>query len=256
MNTEFYSEPQETVTYHYRSKNTKKFNLNLKLPENIDKPLLFNMLNVFVSGLLGGIAFSVGATAFLSISNKPLGAAVFAIGMFMILAYGFGFYTSKLGYCLKANKAQNLSLIPLWLGNFLGAVISGGILALTREDVAEILSKRANQISVPRVSDSPLSIIILAFFCGIIMFVIVDNYKNAKNAAQRYLPIFLGTMTFLLCGFDHFVSSAFFFTISGNLNLKGFWCILLTALGNSLGALAIPLSHNAVKLLQKAANNK
>ena len=87
MNTEFYSEPQETVTYHYRSKNTKKFNLNLKLPENIDKPLLFNMLNVFVSGLLGGIAFSVGATAFLSISNKPLGAAVFAIGMFMILAY-------------------------------------------------------------------------------------------------------------------------------------------------------------------------
>ena len=81
MNTEFYSEPQEKITYHYQNENTKKFNLKFKLPTNIDKFLLFNMLNVFLSGLLGGIAFSVGATAYLSVNNKPLGAAIFAIGM-------------------------------------------------------------------------------------------------------------------------------------------------------------------------------
>lgn len=251
MNNDFYSEPQEKITYHYKGKRPEKFSLNFKLLSNINKPLLFNILNVFISGLLGGIAFAIGATAYLSVSNKPLGAAIFAVGMFMIFAYGFGFYTSKLGYALKSNKSQNLSLIPLFLGNFIGAIAVGGILSITREAVAETLSKRANQVTVVQANDSPLSIIILAFFCGIIMFVITDNYKNAKNAAQRYLPLFLGCMTFLLCGFDHFVSSAFFFTISGSLNLKGLWCVLLTALGNSLGVLAIPLSHNAVKLLQK-----
>ena len=251
MKTNFYYQP--------KYKQTKKEDLK-KLTEGfnikVDKPLLYNILNIFISGLLGGIAFSVGTTAYLSISNKAVGAAVFAVGMFMIFAYGFGFYTSKIGYSIKSNKYQNLSLIPLWFGNLVGAFSVGGLLSLTRENVSKTIYTRANQFCLEQINDSPLGIIILAFFCGIIMFVVTDNYKNAKDSAQKYLALFLGTMTFLLCGFDHFVSSAFCFAITAALSVKSVWYIILITFGNSLGALAIPVLHSCVKWLQKNANNK
>ena len=142
--------------------------------------------------------------------------------------------------------------MPLWLGNLIGAFSVGGLLSLTRENVSNTIYTRANQLCLELAKDSMLSIIILSFFCGIIMFVVTDNYKNAKNSAQKYLALFLGTMTFLLCGFDHFVSSAFFFAVTSALSIKTFWCIILITIGNSLGALAIPFIYSCVKKLQKS----
>ncbi|MBQ9919784.1 MAG: formate/nitrite transporter family protein [Clostridia bacterium] len=226
---------------------------NRKQISTVNNSLIFSMLSIFISGLLGGVAFSIGATAYLSICNKAVGAAVFAVGMFMIFAYGFGFFSSKIGYALNNNKQQNLNLLPLWLGNLIGAISVGALLSLTRENILNTIYTRANQLCLEQVTDSPFSIIILSFFCGIVMFVVTDNFKNAKDAAQRYLALFLGTMTFLLCGFDHFVTSAFFYTVTNALGVKAFWCIMLVTLGNSLGALTIPFLHICVKKLQDNA---
>ena len=66
--------------------NFTKTNFNVKL----DKRTLLNNLNIFINGLLGGIAFSLGAVAFLSVNNKYMGSALFTVGMVIIFAYGFG----------------------------------------------------------------------------------------------------------------------------------------------------------------------
>ena len=233
----------------YKPQNSNKFNLNF----NLDKRLLWNALNMFVSGLLGGIAFSVGGTVFLSVNNKSVGSALFSLGMMIIFAYGFAFYTSKIGYSLKKSKEQNLMLIPIWLGNFLGALLVGGLLSLTRSQISETLYTRANQLCGEKFSDSVGGILILSILCGLLMFIVTDNYKNAKNAAQKYVTLIAVSMVFLLCGFEHFASSAFLFAMANSLNIKALWYIILMTIGNSIGALIIPLSHSGVKLIQTMA---
>ena len=247
--------PQEESNIVYRpKKSVPKFSFDFK--KQFNKVFLWNALNVFISGFLGGIAFAIGGTAFLSLNNKSVGSALFTFGMIIIYAYGFGFYTSKIGYSLKNSKEQNLMLIPVWFGNLFGAMLVGGLLRLTRESVSETLYTRANQLCGEKLSDSVGGIIILSVLCGFLMFVANDNFKNAKNAAQKYITLFLTSMVFLLCSFEHFASSAFLFVVADALNIKAVWYLILMTLGNTLGALIIPLSHSGVKLIQKMAKGK
>lgn len=249
------NKPQERSNVVYRPKKSiPKFSFDFK--KQFNRVFLWNALNVFISGLLGGIAFAIGGTAFLSLNNKSVGSALFTIGFIVIYAYGFGFYTSKIGYSLKNTKDQNLMLVPVWLGNLLGSMLVGGLLRLTRTSVSETLYTRANQLCGEKFSDSVGGIIILSVFCGILMFVATDNFKNAKNAAQKYITLFLTSMVFLLCSFEHFASSAFLFTVAGAINIKAIWYLLLMTLGNSVGALVIPLSHSGVKFIQQMAKSK
>lgn len=225
----------------------KNFNLNL------DKRLLWNSLNAFISGILGGISFSIGAIAFLSVKNKNVGSAIFTLGMIVVFAYGFGFYTFKVGYSIKNNKDQNLMLLPIWLGNFLGALITGGVMALTRSNISTTLYQRAGQLCAQKMTDSVGGILILSIFCGLLMFIAADNYKNAKNAAQKYITLFLTSMVFLLGGFEHFVTDSFLFAMSGNINIKTLWFLIIMTVGNTIGALLIPLAHSGVKFIQNKA---
>lgn len=230
--------------------NFTKTNFNVKL----EKRTLLNNLNIFINGLLGGIAFSLGAVAFLSVNNKYMGSALFTVGMVIIFVYGFGLYTSKVGYCLKNNKEQNLMLIPIWLGNLVGAILVGGIFRLTRTQISDTLISRANQLSGEKFADNIGGILILSIFCGFLMFIATDSFKNAKNAAQKYITLFLTVMVFLLCDFEHFTSSAFFFTIGGAFTLKAFWYLIIMSIGNTLGALIIPACHLGVIYIRSQAD--
>ena len=238
-----------------KKKKIKSFNKDFfKLTKvKIDKRILWNTLNAFISGLLGGIAFAIGAIAFLSVNNKNAGSAIFTLGIIMIFAYGFGFYTSKVGYLFKSTKEQNLMLIPIWFGNLFGAMLIGGIMTLTRSEISETLSKRAGQLATQKLSDSVVGILILSVFCGLLMFVATDNFKNAKNSIQKYGVLILTSMVFLLSGFEHFVSNAFLFSMASNINIKVIWYLIIMSFGNTVGALIIPISHKSVKAIQSMA---
>ena len=246
--------PQNNTVYRPQASKIRKKGISINV--NIDKLFLWNALNVFISGLLGGVAFAIGGTVFLSVNNKSVGSALFTIGMIIIYAYGFGFYTSKIGYSLKNSKEQNLMLIPVWFGNLFGAMLVGGLLKLTRDNISETLYTRANQLCGEKLSDSVGGILILSVLCGLLMFVATDNFKNAKNAAQKYITLFLVSMVFLLCSFEHFASSAFLFVVADAINIKVIWYLILMTLGNTVGALIIPLSHSGVNYIQKMAKSK
>lgn len=235
----------------YRPERAVRKKVNLKI--DFDKRLLWNSLNAFISGLLGGIAFAIGSIAFLSVNNKNVGSAIFSLGMIVIFAYGFGFYTSKIGYAIKNTKEQNIMLFPIWLGNLLGAMLVGGVMHLTRAKISSLLQSRANQLCSEKLSDSVGGILVLSILCGLLMFIATDNYKNAKNAAQKYITLILTSMIFLLSGFEHFASSGFMFAMAGNIDIRAIWYLLIMTLGNTIGALIIPLSHSGVKLVQNLA---
>lgn len=232
---------------------------HLYRPERVNtadyKPRLFNFLSVMANGILAGMVFSLGAATYLSVDNKPLGAAIFSASLFVIFYYGFGFYTSKVGYCFNQNKQQNFALIPIWVGNVLGAIITGLLFFLLREDYVYKIFSRANQICGAKLENNPLSIIVSAVFCGFLMFLAVDSFKNAKNILQKHLVPFFTIMIFLVCEFDHFVSGTFFFAVADAISIKSIWYILLMTLGNSIGAVIIPLSHKGIKALKELAKS-
>ena len=247
-NTQFKAQPNKNTVY--RSRNIKKKKINGGFDFLSDKRFLWNSLNTFISAFLGGIAFAIGTTVFLTVNNKNVGSALFSLGMIIILAYGFGFYTSKIGYSLKNTKEQNILLIPIWIGNLLGALFVSGLLGISETKLIDTFASRANQICSVTLSNSLGGVLVLSIFCGLLMFIATDNYKNAKNAAQKYITLILASMVFLLCGFEHFTSSAFLFSMADSFNIKAFWYLIIMTLGNTIGALIIPISHAGVKMIQ------
>jgi len=188
-NTQFKAQPNKNTVY--RSRNIKKKKINGGFDFLSDKRFLWNSLNTFISAFLGGIAFAIGTTVFLTVNNKNVGSALFSLGMIIILAYGFGFYTSKIGYSLKNTKEQNILLIPIWIGNLLGALFVSGLLGISETKLIDTFASRANQICSVTLSNSLGGVLVLSIFCGLLMFIATDNYKNAKNAAQKYITLIL-----------------------------------------------------------------
>lgn len=208
----------------------------------------YHSLSTFVKAFLAGVMVALGATTFLSVSSKYLGSALFSIGLFVIFSYGLALYTGKIGYFIVQNKNKNMQLIPTWLGNLAGTVVMGYILRLTR--ASSKLSSRALSLCEEKLNDNVLSIFVLALFCGMLMFIAADNYKNAANSIQKYLGIILPVMAFILCGFEHCVANMYYFSVSNSWSLKAVLYILVMTLGNSLGAMIIPASHKLTELIR------
>lgn len=204
------------------------------------------ILRDFGRAFLAGVAISIGGSVYLSVENRVAGALLFTVGLFMVVVNGLLLYTGKVGYLvLEREKRSYLGLLGLtWLGNLAGSLFTGGILRLTRvcgQLASSGIGEKAAQLSRTKLEDSPWSILILSFFCGVLMFMAVDGYRNIPHSAGKCAALFLGVSVFILAGFEHCVANMFYFTLAGAWSAKAVAWLLLMTLGNSLGGMAVPL---------------
>lgn len=190
---------------------------------------------IFFRSLAAGIAIGIGGTVYLSLENKIAGSLFFTVGLYVIVLNGLNLYTGKIGYLVEQKEAAPyIRMLALtWLGN-----LAGTILAASAVNAARIsgISINAAGLCEGKLSDSPASILILAIFCGILMYAAVDGYKEKGNP----LILFLCVSVFILSGFEHCIANMFYFTLAGAWSLKAFLYLLLMTLGNSLGGMLIP----------------
>lgn len=192
-------------------------------------------LKLFVSAFLAGIFISIGATAFLSVENKVIGATLFSVGLFGICTNCLALYTGKVCYCLENKK--NLHDLPvIWFGNFTGTVLSSYLVRLTR--IATI-SEKARQMCLVKMNDSFLSIFVLAFFCNFLIYLAVDGYKNNPHQLGKYLSLLFGVVIFIVCSFEHCVANMFYLSVSNMWNKKTVLLIFINTIGNSVGGISI-----------------
>lgn len=196
------------------------------------KVLLENLKKSFAAGFVLGI----GCIVKLSCSNDIVGAALFATGLFAICSFGMNLYTGKIGYIIESKNSPNCLIV--WLGNFLGMIFTCGFVRLAKpslhEKAAAIMSAKLEQ-SIP-------TTMILAFFCGVLMFVAVDNFKKHTDGAMRVTGIFLCVMTFILCGFEHSIANMGYAVLGisqASECLPYLVYILICSVFNGLGGLAI-----------------
>ena len=192
-------------------------------------------IKMFLLAIGAGLAISIGGTVYLSVDNKIIGSLLFAVGLYAIVLNGLFLYTGKVGYLVdQSDKIEYLGLLAItWLGNLAGTWIGAEAVLNTR-----IQGIRENAVGIceTKLADGPLSVFLLAIFCGILMYIAVDGFREKENP----LILFICVSVFILSGFEHCIANMFYFSIAGAWSLKTIVYLIIMTLGNSLGGVLIP----------------
>lgn len=201
-----------------------------------------SFFNVLIRAILTGFAIGIGGTVFLSCESKVLGAFLFGTGLFVILTFGFYLYTGKVGYIVVNKLFYAGQVCLIWVGNFIGTFLMAYLILNTR---ISGIAEKAAAMCVTKVNDGPLSIFILAFFCGILMFIAADGWKNIENQVARTLAVFLPVVVFILSGFEHCIANMFYFSIAQAWDAHSLLWLLVMTVGNAAGGMFIPFCRIA-----------
>ncbi len=198
------------------------------------------MINDIKKSILSGLMICIGGTIYLSciaLNLKPLGAFLFAAGLYSICVYGFNLFTGKVGYIAYNFKdTKYISLVVLVL---VFNLLSTYLLGILASYAFPMVVEPAKTIFAAKTQTSLLKLFISGVFCGILMFLSVDTWnKGSKIGIFIYIPVFI------LCGFDHSIANSFYNGISNGLNAFTLQNVLIFAvviLGNAFGGMLIPL---------------
>ena len=191
---------------------------------------------IFLKAAAAGITIGIGGAVYLPLENRVIGAVLFGVGLYTIVLNGLFLYTGKVGDLIssKDKKAYILQLIFTWIGNLAGTALAAAAISATR---IRNLRRTAEVICKTKLADTPHSILILAVFCGILMYAAVDGFREKGNP----LILFFCVTVFILCGFEHCIANMFYFSLAGAWSLRAVIYLLLMTLGNSVGGILLPL---------------
>ena len=198
-------------------------------------------LGYFIKGIYAGLMISIGGIVYLSVENPVAGSFLFSIGLLMVCMYKMNLYTGMVGFIFVHPPKFIFGLLVSLLGNLCATLLVGQLMRLTR--LTGIVT-RATTIVNTKLTDNLFSIFILAVFCGMLMYIAVNNYRTSKSEIGKYVGIFMGVMTFILCGFEHCVANMFYFSVAGVLTFKVLLYLIVMILGNSVGSMIISLFYN------------
>ena len=192
-------------------------------------------LKQFVLAILAGFAISIGGIIYLTLENKIIGSLMFTAGLYTICLNGLFLFTGKVGYLVNESPSYLVTLLVTWLGNFAGTWIGAQMVLNTK---LAGLGETAAKVSAGKVEQTILRVFLLGIFCGALMFIGLDGYKNSKNP----LILFLCVSVFILAGFEHCIANMFYFSLGSAWDGTHFVYCLAATFGNAVGGCLIPLA--------------
>ncbi len=201
----------------------------------------------FVSAILAGFMIGMGGTVFLSLDNKILGACMFGIGLFTVVVFQLQLFTGKIGYLPFEKKQYLMELAITWLGNLCGTFLMAKCVQNTRI-FTSAMAEKVISITETKLNDSFFSIFLLSVFCGILMFIAVDTFKQQQGSAIRVIAVFIPVMVFILSGFEHVIANMYYFSMAQAWSLHTLLSIFVMTLGNSIGGMFIPFYQKGFHL--------
>lgn len=149
-------------------------------------------------------------------TNKVVGAAIFPIGLIMVVLCGTELFT---GNCLMIGpacfkKIKIIEMLKNWLlvfiGNFIGAVGVTFLISLTGLLNAQALSDAVVSTANAKVSCGFLALFIKGIFCNLLVCVAVWLAFISKTTASKILCIIPPIFLFVLVGFEHSIANMFY----------------------------------------------
>lgn len=195
----------------------------------------------FIRAILAGICIAMGGVVFIqtTVSSgaefKWVGAFLFSVGLFTVLAYGFNLYTGKVGYILQNDRVFLAEVLVTIVGNLVGCLIVGYFFQFGMAETmcqAKLDAFLSDDGTLPGVVDA----LAKGVMCGLLMYIAVDCYRTKGSP----LATFICVPVFIMAGFEHSIADMFYFTSAMMWDLDSILFILVILLGNALGGIMIP----------------
>ena len=206
-------------------------------------------LTILISAIISGFCITIGVCAYLNmlhLNNKLVGSLMFGLGLFTIIHFNFWLYTGKAGFVLDNKPKYLIDLIVCLIGNLIGVIVLSSIISLTR--YGAILHEQAALLVEQKQNDTWYSIFIQSIMCGIMIYLAVAGHKKYEYSLGKVLFCFLAVSIFIICGFEHCVANASYYTFAKIFNLKTFFYFILMIIGNACGSI---IFDGLLKLMDK-----
>lgn len=197
-------------------------------------------ISTLAKAVAAGIMIGIGGIVYLTAENKIVGSLLFSFGLFTIIRSGFALYTGKVGYIPENSPKYILEVLTTLLGNIAGTGLMAGLVLLTR--IGGKIHENALASMTVKIGDSIPSRFILGIFCGLLMYLAVENARVCREKNADTSLVFgtaIPVMIFIISGFNHSVADCFYF-FAAYPSIEGVLYILTVALGNAVGGMLIP----------------
>ena len=198
------------------------------------------MLRKTLSGVCAGVMIAIGGSVYLACENRVVGAVLFSVALLTICFRGYSLYTGRIGFIPEKHDRDTVSALFFGLlGNLAATIACGFLIRLAVPG----LGAAAEALCGGKLVQSGLQTFIRGVFCGVLMYVAVSVYRDGKNI----VGILFGIPVFILSGFEHSIADMFYFAAAGDLSARAFLFVLPVILGNSLGAMLLPVMSGCGK---------
>ncbi len=204
-------------------------------------------------GILAGFAIGLGSFAFVmskSLGSSIVGSFAFSIGLLLVCFLGLNLYTGKIGFAIDGPKENVINLIPIYIGNIIGAVISGYLFYFATKNISSVVASINSVVEARVIGDADpwYRCLIMSSLCGIFVFLAVYGYKKFQNTGMKAFAIIMCVFIFVLTGMEHTIANMVYFSFGNAWSWDAVLNILITTVGNSLGAILVYLS---IKVIEK-----
>lgn len=179
------------------------------------------MKQLIKGAILASILIGLGDYVLLKV-GAPLGAFLFALGLYGVCLLGANLFTGKCGFILENKKWLDLGIILL--ANMVAGWMIGWAFSVADPVIHDAAVIKFNSW------DLSLGFFLRSIFCGMIMYIAVKCYKMGS-----IWGVFIGVPLFILAGFQHSIANV----ITAGAAVNWSWTILLCALGNFIGSITI-----------------
>ena len=179
------------------------------------------MKQLIKGATLASFLIGLGDYVLLKIGT-PLGAFLFALGLYGVCMLGANLFTGKCGFILEDKKWCDLGIILIT--NLIAGWIIGWLFSLADPAIHEAAVAKFNSW------DLSLGFFLRSVFCGMIMYIAVKCYKLGS-----IWGVFIGVPLFILAGFQHSIANV----ITAGAAVNWSWTIPLCVVGNFVGSVTI-----------------
>lgn len=201
--------------------------------------------NIFSKAIMSGVYVTFVAVVYLitlnATGNNLIGGLLFSFALLIIVGRDYYLYTGKIGYLLPYKEGSLKMIFKTLLGNLIGIAVTGGLILIANG--TNITTIALEQVELKFNNKLWHETLILAFFCGILMFTAVDGYKRIEDKIIKVLDVILSVVIFLLAGFEHSIANFAYLVLAKSFSFKIFLYLVGMLLGNALGAITFNLIH-------------
>ncbi len=194
--------------------------------------MLKRVLAHYASGLCAGTLIAIGGGVFLgcrSMGNvgQIAGAVFFTVALLCICLQGYGFIPEK-------HDTEALSALFLGLAGNLSATMLWG---LAVRYAIPSTAEAADAVAAAKLTQSFPQTLLRATLCGVLMYLAVTVWRDRS----KVVAILFCVPAFILAGFEHSIADFFYFSAAAEFSGQMWLFTLAALLGNSVGAILLPL---------------